>query len=165
MEVCIRAATLADLREHQETWRPALRLLGAQDAEWEWLQDFERDELPVATRETYALVEHSPSKLLGLVSLDFRSDHLYVERLAIAPQLRTVPAPIKGVGTALMIAGFRRALSSGKGWIRLHSLEDENTLRFYRRLNMVEVGVDPIDGQKMRRFEISAAEAQLFTRG
>lgn len=158
------AATEAHLRIHEDQWRPTLKLRRELDADWQWLKDFITDELPSPDRETYALVSET-GDLEGLMSLIFRADHVYVERLAVAPRnRRSGGRELRGTGALLVLHAARRAQQTGRGGrVVLHSLEDPDTLTFYRdRIQMVEVGTDPIDGQKMRRFELRSDRAAVL---
>lgn len=80
VRVQIVPATEAHLRFHETAWKPQLKVSGALDAGWEWLDDFLRDELPSASRETYALVVEGSAAPEALMSIELQEGTVYVER-------------------------------------------------------------------------------------
>lgn len=159
------AATLEHLTIHDETWRPVLRSMKALDAEWDWRADFLSLELQRPDRETYALV--ASGVLHGLMSIELQQERVYVERLAVAPSDRDAATRLKGCGAALVLVAIKRADQLGhQGRVWLHSLEDESTIGFYAtKLKMLETGLDTVDGQLLRRFELSTERAQELLGG
>ena len=166
----IKAATIGHLLAHETLWKPQLVKMNALDGDWTWKADFERDELPVLSRETYVLTLDDREYPLGLMSIEFQPGTVYIERLAVAPENRktlvTAPA-FRGVGAGLFLHAVMRSVSTDRGGrLWLHSLEDPDTIAFYgRRMKMVETGIDPVDGQRMRRFELSIESATSLLGG
>jgi hypothetical protein len=162
----IVAATVEHLLVHERSWRPALRVAKALDAEWDWHGDFVRDELPSDQYETYAVVLDGEREPQALMSILKSEGGVYVERLASSPENRS-GGRLKGTATALVLHAVRRSEALGFGGaLSLHSLEDENTIGYYRQaIGMVEAGTDSVDGLQMRRFELSRDAAAQFLGG
>lgn len=160
----IVAATEEHFDVHETRWRPILKATGALDADWEWRADFLRDELPSPTRETYSLL--ADGSLQALMSIEVQADGVYVERIAVSPANRT-PQKLRGCGARLLLVAVQRSADLKlKGRLWLHSLEDKDTLRFYReKMKMLETAIEKVDGQKMRRFELTEERAAVLLGG
>lgn len=101
-------ATVEHLVVHESSWRPALRIAKALDAEWDWYGDFVREELPSDRYETYAVVLDGESEPQALMSLLISEAGVYVERLASSPENRS-GGRLKSTGTFTRFGGRPRS--------------------------------------------------------
>jgi hypothetical protein len=159
----VGAASLTHLQQHNDDWRPLLHALKALDAGWDWLSDFEANELPSADWETYAVIGSS-GRAEGLMSIHLQKDSVYIDRLAIAPwnriQPKGAPREWRGVGAALFLLAVERSMSEPwDGRVTLHSLEDPMTLAFYRKMRMNEGEAQNVDGMMLPFFELNPQQA------
>ena len=173
VQVRVVAATAAHLVEHRDVWRPELAKMKALDADWDWLVDFEKVELPAADWETYAIT--AGGRVEAIMSLRFgersrldRSKALvYIDKLAIAPWNRPERREIRGCGAVMVVHAMRRSAARGLGGrVGLHSLEDPATIAFYaERIKMKEHGFELVDGEQLRYFEATEAVATALLEG
>lgn len=97
------------------------------------------DELVAAGWVRVAIVHGT---LVGLIVLWPEADHLYVDNIAVLPQLQGT-----GVGSALLAHADREAIDADRDEIRLYTNEamTEN-LEYYRRRGFVETHRAAADG-------------------
>ncbi len=171
--VGIEPTTDEHLKEYLASWMPAMLNDQTRDLDFTWTEDLRR-ESSNPHFEMVSLVDQD-QRLHGLMSLRLANDSpespgeqiVYIEMVAVHPLARTLHKPkrsILGVGTKLIVYAIERSLSLGFGGrLGLHSLEDEDTLRFYREgCSMTDIG-DGIEPEpKLRYFLLDAATARAL---
>ncbi len=113
-----------------------------------WVPVVGREPRPMTADYDRAVLEHdfdlafAAGALAGLAETELRADHLWIENLAVAPE-----AQGRGLGRLLLARAETRALSAGRGEIRLltNSAMLAN-IALYEHLGYVRTHVEPYAG-------------------
>jgi GNAT superfamily N-acetyltransferase len=123
----LRSATLQDAGMIRDLVRAAYT---------KWIAVIGREPLPMKADYERAVLEHQidilsiDGRMVGLIEMMLRSDHLWIENIAIRPDSQG-----KGLGRQLMLHAERKAAVAGHGEIRLlTSAAFEANLALYTRL-------------------------------
>jgi hypothetical protein len=162
---------LSDTEQTDDQWIQIMGDMAVQDRRWDW-----RNKCAIApgtNRRVFGILNGSEVEAAMLLLFGKTSRHappapiVYVDYVAVAPWNRPpiqTPQRFRGLGTVLMGKAVTVSHSSGfQGRCGLHSLPQ--SIRFYQKLGMTDLGADPAY-QSLHYFEFTDTAAQQFlTRG
>jgi GNAT superfamily N-acetyltransferase len=135
-EFAIRSATAADVVAIREVTRAAYA---------KWIPVIGREPLPMNADYEQAVAKHRfdllffAGELAALIETELRSDHLWIENIAVRPDYQG-----KGLGRHLMAVAEDRALAAGMGEARLLTNQAfAANVALYQRVGYVIDRVEP----------------------